>query len=394
MKTYIGKIKQVETSPNRGAAGFTLVEFMVAMAMFMVIGGATFSMFAKNAPLFTQQQNTASLNIALQNVVSQLQLDLVNAGTGYYPPTGIIPSWPVGVTIANQVPANACNVAATFTYTAACFDTLYILTINPGTVPYHPTDSTGSKTAGASSVTTASPFYIQPNPPQTAAQLAATFAKGEQLLLITSGTTSSGTQLPTGNGSTTTAYTPKVNTIVLTANPTVCGVNCVALTFNPSNADGTNSQANDPVGISSTLSANLGSTFHTTDWVMLFTPTKYYVDTVTDPQNPTLKRQATGGPADTIAEQIIGFKVGAATSNASDTTSTPTYSFAAQNQPGDTPVGYANDFTLVRSVRVTLIGRTPPNPTAGYVNSFDRGPYQVLGADVVVNPRNMSMNSY
>jgi hypothetical protein len=261
-------------------------------------------------------------------------------------------------------------------------------------VPYHPTDITGSTTPGASSVTTQSPFYIQPNAPQTAAQLAATFTSGQQLLLITSGTTSSGTQLPNGNGSTTTAYTPKVNTIVLTANPTVCGINCVALTFATSNADGTNSQTNDPVGISSTLSANLGTIFHTTDWVMLFTPTKYYVDTTTNPQNPTLKRQATGGPADTIAEQIIGFKVGAATSNASDTTSTPTYSFAAPNQPTDTPVGYANNFTLVRSVRVSLIGRTTPNPTSRIQNAFDGGPYQVVGADVVVNPRNMSMNSY
>jgi prepilin-type N-terminal cleavage/methylation domain-containing protein len=394
MNTYMSKIKQSETSQNRGAAGFTLLELLVAMAMFAAIGGATFSMFAKNAPLFTQQQNTASLNIALQNAVSQLQLDLVNAGTGYYPSTGIIPSWPVGVSITNQVPTTACNVAATYTYTAACFDSLYVLTINPGTVPYHPTNSAGSTTAGADSLTTSSPFYIQPNTGQTAAQLAAAFTTGEQLLLITSGTTSSGTQLPTGTGSTTTAYTPKVNTIVLTANPTVCGANCVALTFNPSNADGTNSSTNDPVGISSTASANLGTIFHTTDWVMLFTPTHYYVDATTNPQDPTLIRQASGGPANIIAEQIIGFKVGAATSNASDTTSTPTYSFAAQNQPSDTPIGYGNDFTLVRSVRVTMIGRTPPNPTAGFANTFDGGPYQVLGADVVVNPRNMSMNYY
>ena len=116
-------------------AGFTLIELLVAMAMFLVIGGATFSMFAKNAPLFTQQQNTAALNIALQNVVSQMQLDLVNAGTGYYPGM-LLPSWPTGVTIINQVPTTACNVAATYTYTAACFDTLNILAINPSTPPY------------------------------------------------------------------------------------------------------------------------------------------------------------------------------------------------------------------------------------------------------------------
>jgi Tfp pilus assembly protein PilW len=393
MNSYTGKTKQGETSQIRRTAGFTLVEFLVAMAMFVVVGGATFSMFAKNAPLFTQQQNTASLNIALQNVVSQLQLDLVNAGTGYYPISGTMPSWPVGITIANQIPTTACNISATFTYTSACFDTLNILTINPGTQPYHPTNAAGNTAATTCESTTVSPFYIQPNPGQTAAQAAAAFSTGEQLLLITSGATNTGTGLPTSNGSTQ-GYTPWVNTIVLTATPTVAGANSVLLTFATSNADGTNSNTNDPVGISSTASANLGTTFCTGDWVMLFTPTKYFVDTTTDPQNPTLKRQTSGGTADTIAEQIIGFKVGAATSNAQDTTSTPTYSFAASNAPSGAPVGYTNNFTLVRSVRVTLIGRTPPNPTAAFQNTFDGGHYQVLGADVVVNPRNMSMNSY
>ena len=37
------------TSPIRRAAGFTLIEFLVAMVLFLIIGGTTFSMFAKNA---------------------------------------------------------------------------------------------------------------------------------------------------------------------------------------------------------------------------------------------------------------------------------------------------------------------------------------------------------
>ena len=98
------------------------------MAMFMVIGGAVFALFAKHAPYFNRQQNLVAVNIAMQNAVSQMQLDLANAGTGYYPGT-VISSWPIGVTISNQPSgAGACNIAATFTYTAACFDTLNILT--------------------------------------------------------------------------------------------------------------------------------------------------------------------------------------------------------------------------------------------------------------------------
>lgn len=382
------------TSGQHGASGFTLLEFLVAMVMFLVIGAATFSMFAKNAPLFTQQQNTAALNIALQNAVSQMELDLVNAGTGYYPSTGVIPSWPIGVTITNQNPATACNVAATFTYTSSCFDSLFILQINPGTQPYHPTDAAGDTTASTCGLTTAPPMYIQPNAGQTATQLAASLSSGEQLLLITSGSTQIGSSLPSSNGSSTQYYMPGVNTIILTSAPTVSAANSVELQFNASSSNGTNSSANDPTGITSVSTPNVATRFCTGDWVMLVHPTEYFVDATTNPNNPTLMRQVLGSTANAIADQIIGFKVGAATSNSTDTTSTPTYSFVATNSTSATPAGYANNFTLVRSVRVQLIGRTTPNPTNTYRNAFDGGPYQVLGADAVINPRNMSMNSY
>ncbi|MBI3669729.1 MAG: hypothetical protein HY237_08120, partial [Acidobacteria bacterium] len=51
------------------------------------------------------------------------------------------------------------------------------------------------------------------------------------------------------------------------------------------------------------------------------------------------------------------------------------------------------DYTLVRAVRVSLIGRTPPvtDPTFKFRNTFDGGPYQIQGLSVVVNPRNLSM---
>jgi hypothetical protein len=125
---------------------------------------------------------------------------------------------------------------------------------------------------------------------------------------------------------------------------------------------------------------------------MKLEPTTYTVD-VSNPNDPKLTRQQNGN-SDIIAEQIIGFKVGAATWITGSSTSTYTYSFYAQNQPTDTPPGYKKDFEQVRSVRVTLIGRTNPNPDPTYTfrNTFDGGPYQVVGASVVINPRNMTMN--
>ena len=114
---------------NRRDRGFTLVELLVAGAVFMLIVGAALSLFAKHAPLFNQQQNMAALNIQIRNAVSQLQLDTINAGSGYY--QGInIPEFPLGLTIQNNT-ATPCNTPATFTYGPNCFDQLNIISRGP-----------------------------------------------------------------------------------------------------------------------------------------------------------------------------------------------------------------------------------------------------------------------
>jgi len=125
---------------------------------------------------------------------------------------------------------------------------------------------------------------------------------------------------------------------------------------------------------------------------MKLEPTTYSVD-VTNAQDPKLIRSQ-GGNQDTIAEQIIGFKVGAATWNPNVSADYPTYSFYSQNALAASPPGYASDYEQIRSVRVTLIGRTNPNPDPTYTfrNTFDGGPYQVQSATVVINPRNITMN--
>jgi hypothetical protein len=87
-----------------------------------------------------------------------------------------------------------------------------------------------------------------------------------------------------------------------------------------------------------------------------------------------------------LANQIIGFKVGATlTLGATDTS---TYDFNAQTF--GTGSGY--DYTQIHSVMVSMIGRTTPNPDPSYTfqNSFDGGPYQIQGVSVVINPRNMN----
>jgi len=415
MKILTDKQLPDKKSPNRRTAGFTMIEFLVAMGMFLIIGATTLSMFANNAPLFSQQQNTASLNIGLQNVVSQMQLDLVNAGTGYYPGM-LLPSWPTGVTIINQIPSSACNVPSTYTYTSTCFDKLNILAINPNTPPAHPTDSTGATgSTNCSSVSATTPggspaqdtaltFYIQPNSGQTPTQTATGFKSGDQLLLVQSIAGSGNVNGVTTGGATTVGTNgAQINTIVLTGSPVV-NASTVGLPFKASGNGagstplGMNSSADDPLDITTSSTAtNLGTTFCPADWVLKLDPITYQVST-TNSADPTLTRTHTVSGTvnvDNIAEQIIGFKVGAAVWGIPDngiTTSTTLYNFYAQNATTASPIGYNNNYSLVRSVRVSLIGRTAPNIADPFRNTFDGGPYQVLGADVVVNPRNMTMN--
>jgi hypothetical protein len=94
----------------------------------------------------------------------------------------------------------------------------------------------------------------------------------------------------------------------------------------------------------------------------------------------------------TLATQIIGFKVGASLFNNTTDTDTTTYSFDASSYNNGSSVPY--NYTLIRSVMVSIIGRTKPvtDPTYVFRNSFDGGAYEIQGVSMVINPRNMSMS--
>lgn len=411
------------------AKGFTLLEFVIAMALFLLISGVAFS-------LFNQQQNSAmilrdqaGLNLALRNAITQLQLDIANGGSGYYQGLNV-PSWPVGVTIMNNVVSsgNSCyNQNGKLEFGYQCFDQLNIIaSADPSTYPAaHATDSSGANGSANCSYTDQGVAYTQAatlnGVAQTLASTAAEFKRGDQVLFLTQPGSTVTTTLPSAQ---------QMSTAVLTADGAVSG-SAVKLTFTATNADGTNSLANDSLDITacdgntSTCSATgkFTNKFCGNDWVIKLAPIQYLVcagpgspsvsntnpavcDQSTnspDIQDPKLYRIQNGTPS-LVMDQVIGLKIGAALYNTlgSSDTSIPSYEYQASGycsdstQVGSCPSGesLAYDFSTVRSVRISLIGRTTPNYNKAYTfkNTFNGQPYQIQGMTVEVNPRNMSMN--
>ena len=387
MKNFTRSGQSVSRRRNK-TAGFTLVELLIAASMFVVLSIAAFGLMAQHQPIFNQQQGLAQLNIAVRNAVAQIQTDVVNGGAGYY--SGVnIPNWPVGVVITNNVVASSgdCHIQG-ITYGANCFDSFTVITSDPSTTPVNALSGTSGAlpvTAGScitNTVVTSSStsLYVLPPTGVTAATYAANFLNGDQILLVKNDGSKYTTTKLTANGGTS----------------TVGGTAYVLLTHGLTNAGGTNSTTDDPTGMSVNSSDLTTDTFCAWDWVLRLTPVKYDVDITTNAANPTLRRTVLTGTNTAVAangvpltNQVIGFKVGASLING--TTSTTSYIFDSST------FGTGYDYTLVRSVMVSLVARTPTpdyEPTYVFRNTFDSGPYQIQGVSVVVNPRNMRMTDF
>ena len=203
---------QAGSAPRRTPArqrGTTLIELMVALALFLIVGGAAFALFNQQQVATTNLQGQVGLSLSLRNAASQLQLDLSNAGSGYF--QGInVPTWPVGVTIVNNwVPYGNSCYSSTTGYGANCFDQLNIITANPdGQYPaVHATNSAGSTSATVCPQTyngspgTPTTVYALNANGLTLAQTAAKFVQGDQLLFLTGSGKVMTTAILAANGS-------------------------------------------------------------------------------------------------------------------------------------------------------------------------------------------------
>lgn len=395
-----------EKRPPQAEAGFTLIELLVAMAIFLTISAALFSLLLQQQQSTQTLQGQVGLNLSLRNAAAQLQMDLTNAGSNFSnPAASIVASWPpLAVTLVNNVvPSSStpCYTVATSTYLygPSCFDQLNVINAaDPGTYP--PINATdinggGNPSSNCSDTSTATAYGRPASGGVSLAQTAAEFKSGDQLLFYKS----------TGS---------QITSVVLLKDAEV-GTSAVKFTFkptgglsNPSLSDGSNNLSNDPLNISacsgtqpctlgqinatgsSNTTARLASQYCANDWIVKLAPVSYWVDTSTA-ANPVLMRRQNGVAAE-VTEQVIGLKVGAATSNGSSSGGTTTSSYIYDASQYTNQTNQAYNFGLIRTVRISLIGRTTPNTNPTYVfrNSFDHGPYQVQGISVVVNPRNVN----
>jgi prepilin-type N-terminal cleavage/methylation domain-containing protein len=337
----------------RGASsrGFTLIELTVAMSIFLIIGAFAMSLFSQHAKLFTTQQGEVGLNMTLRNALQQIQTDAVQAGNGFFIGGATnIANTPIGVTVTNN---------------AGSFDSLTLIQAGTAAVPLSGTsciltNSGSAKLSGGYGVT------------------ASQFSAGEVMFMNYNGNQMTVARLTGASAGTG-------------------GV--INITYAPTNADGTNSSANDPFGLTLTAPPatdpdQLTDKFcpATGDYVVALSYVTYSVNAVNQLVRTTA---ATVVTPDIIADNIIGFKVGAATyQSGGGSTSTPSYSFNASNSPTATPQGYSSQYTMIRSIRVSLIGRTPQGQFTGsnFRNTYDGGQYRIQALSLVINPRNLSMN--
>jgi prepilin-type N-terminal cleavage/methylation domain-containing protein len=59
-------VRGIPMIPTRDETGFSLLELLIAMAVFLVAGAASFTLFSRHQRLYGEQQGLSALNISLR----------------------------------------------------------------------------------------------------------------------------------------------------------------------------------------------------------------------------------------------------------------------------------------------------------------------------------------
>jgi len=443
MKTRVTIVtKQNVTGRSAAARGFSLIELMVAMALFLIVAGAAFSLFNQHVQMATRQQNFSSVNIALRNAMSQLELDLSGAGQNLVSTDTQAQgeNFTLGVIIHNNYVgvAPACAVSTadwSYPVSSACFDSFTTVNLKPCTATggkTAPVLQLNDPTAGTTEFLNASASAygndtVSATDNTRATNDASCFKNGDEILVV---------QVPTQADSFVSCdggtFSYCMGVVTLSADATVTSSGGTYYVRLPHAAAGS---THDPLQIvyasggitnfANALNVATGYASGIGTFIMdLGTAANNNIVTyavMANPSNaadPQLMRcpgpTCTTANAQMVADQVIGFKVGADIwgSQQGNTAEIGSYLYNAAHYCSNAmiasvgpPVTYVDctatppsaydpyDYTLVRSVRISLVGRTTPaidQQMAKFQNGFDGGPYLVQQAAVVVDVRNLS----
>lgn len=403
----------------RSSAGFSLIELLVAMFIFLVVAGAAFSLFNQHAALAARQQNLSGVNIGLRNGMAQLEMDLSGAGQNLLSGVSGAQPFNMGLLIQNNVPGSAPTCSPntsnwSYPVPSACFDSMTVL--NPkSSCPVVDINDPGNS---SESLSTSSIMWVDdPNKPGDGPTLtndASCYKNGDEVLVVE---LPSGLQQPQCDSG---SFNYCVSVVTLTKDANVSGSK-IQLQHNPTGA------SSDPLGIifnsagtnnfskANSLNTNVTNGSYVIDLGAGAGDITYGVQAnPSNPADPQLVRclgtSCTGTNAQVIVDQVVGFKVGASLwdSAQSGATDIANYFYDSSKYCSDA-VGGADcstspppqndpyDFTLVRSIRISMIVRTTPQldqTLRSFQNGFDQGPYLVQQGSVVVDLRNMSIPDF
>lgn len=427
-------------SPSQNQKGFTLIELLVAMAVFVILAGAAFSLFGKHEAYAMRQEGLSGLNIGLRNAMSQMQMDLSGAGQNLLAgvQSAAVTPFSVGVIIQNNAvgTAPACTPNTTtwaYPVPSACFDGFTIIKPKPcvnASGAYAPVLVMDDPANGENLAVSSIMFATDPNNPNSATTLsndAGCFSTGDEVLVVQPNNTANP---PTCGSAAESNYCMTV--VTLTKDSQSSG-NKIQVQHNPTGATGgtvncPGSGCTDPLGLvynssgSPNFSNALGPNFSNGAFIVDLgtggNDISYAVQTnPSDPSDQQLIRcigtlaTCVAGNGQVVTDEVIGFKVGAAlwgAQQASGVTDIASYFYNAadycnggiQGANCDATPPPANDpydFSLIRSIRISMIARTKPHSSlapTNFDNGFDNGPYLIQQGSVAVDIRNMSINDF
>jgi type II secretory pathway pseudopilin PulG len=337
----------VMTRPQRRAApasraGFTLLELTVGLGIMMVLGSVIISLFDMHVKVYRVQQEVTEMNLGLRTGLDLISADLLNAGANLSVPGSL--AFPFPVLVQNNVNGN--------------FDSITIYQgYSPSDPRYMPPTTTLNISQG-NQVASSSTLFINPIPGDTTgAQTAALLPNGSFLVIIDVNPSDPSygkiapitlTQDSATNGGGNNLR------VKLNHNPTGAQDGCSGLTVVPSN--------------------KLAINFPDGSLVVKLAPPVTYSVSTANPARPVLTRTTTASCASSsisataLTEDVLGFSQRAQLANG-QLYDDPALYYGTDSSGN--PVAAPNDYSLIKALEVTIVGRTKTDRIDAYKSAID-----------------------